>query len=337
MTLALPKRGRGRQSSQSEIDYRADLRSWTSGILKLNSGLDFKISSRGWCYILEDAGGLLKGDFDAAQRLINDCRKSGLLPIEICSEDDGRAVEGLESLDDPEVHAEACRAVENAKWWHIDYMPFSFWDTVDVYIEMAVEKVDLKSLFSPVCQDFHVPVFNASGWSDINSRAAMMRRFKQWEAKGKRCVLLYCGDHDPGGLNISTFLRSNLSDLSGAVGWSPDNLIIDRFGLDYEFIVAEGLTWIENLETGSGGRLDDPKHRDHGKPYVQNYLSRFGARKVEANALVVRPQAGRRMCRNAILKYVSEHDLKKYQDRINAARLELRAEIRDLLSDGDDD
>jgi len=44
-----------------------------------------------------------------------------------------------------------------------------------------------------------------------------MRRFKQWEARGKRPVLLYCGDHDPGGLLISDSLRSNIAELAKAV------------------------------------------------------------------------------------------------------------------------
>jgi hypothetical protein len=85
------------------------------------------------------------------------------------------------------------------------------------------------------------PITNFSGWTDINSRAVMMY-FAYWEGRGKECVLLYCGDHDPGGLHISEFIRSNFADLTGAVGWSPEPLIIERFGLDYDFIVAQGLT-----------------------------------------------------------------------------------------------
>jgi hypothetical protein len=58
----------------------------------------------------------------------------------------------------------------------------------------------------------------------------MMKRFAKHEAAGRQMVLLYCGDHDPGGLNISGSLRSNLEDMAGAAGWHPTNLIIDRFG-----------------------------------------------------------------------------------------------------------
>ena len=157
-----------------------------------------------------------------------------------------------------------------------------------------VEKIDLKSLFGPVCARFNIPITNAGGWTDLNSRAAMMRRFKRWDAVGRQCVLLYCGDHDPGGLQISGLIRSNLADLSGAVGWLPERLTIDRFGLNHDFIKEQGLTWIDNLRTAKKkppNDLADPKHPDHRKDYVQDYLRQFRPRKCEANALVTRPAA----------------------------------------------
>ncbi len=107
----------------------------------------------------------------------------------------------------------------------------------------------------------------------------------------------------------------------------PDNLIIDRFGLNHDFIQEQNLTWIDNLETSSGGHLDNPKHKDHHKPYVQSYLAKFGARKVEANALVVRAEAGRELCRQAILKYVSEDEPRDYQARLESHQLAVRDEV----------
>ena len=81
--------------------------------------------------------------------------------------------------------------------------------------------VDLRNLFEVVCAEFFVPITNFKGWSDLNSRAAMMARFAEHEAAGRRCVLLLCGDHDPGGLRITSTMRKNLNDLSGTVGWDP--------------------------------------------------------------------------------------------------------------------
>jgi len=282
--------------------------------------------------LLEGARVIDKGEFDACERLITCCRKDGNLPLDICAEDGKRAVDGVEDLDEPDVETRAedlFRYVQNA---HSHYEPISFWDDLDVYVEMAVEKSDLKSLFLRITQPFHIPIQNAGGWGDLNLRAGMMRRFSEWEAKGKQCVLLYCGDHDPGGLRISDFLRSNIAELAKAVEWSPDNLIIDRFGLDCEFIEANGLTWIDNLETSSGRNLADPKHPDHFKPYVQSYLKRFGARKVEANALVARPNAGRELCRQAILRYLPEAAIAGYRHRIAAERAKLRQAIVERIA-----
>jgi hypothetical protein len=199
---------------------------------------------------------------------------------------------------------------------------------------MTVEKVDLKGLFRPVCGEFHVAIANISGWNDINARIAMMQRFARWERRGKQCVLLHCGDHDPGGLHISDFIRSNMKDLERAVGWSPDKLIIDRFGLNADFIRRHRLTWINNLQTGSGGNLDDPEHNDHDKSYVQDYLREFGVRKVEANALVVRPEAGRKLCRDAILRYVPAGAAERYEDRLRRVREQAHDEIGRLLAEG---
>jgi hypothetical protein len=231
--------------------------------------------------------------------------QSGLLPLDICCDDDGRAADGLEYLDVADVEKMATHLLGYVAGAHRSYDPISFWETQPKYLEMATEKIDLKSLFSRECRPYHLPITNFSGWTDINSRAAMMKRFAYWETRGKECVLLYCGDHDPGGLHISEFICSNFADLTGAVGWSPEHLIIERFGLDYDFIVAQGLTWIENLETGSGKYpLNDARHPDHFKPYVQSYKRQFGARKCEANALLTRPVAGRGLCRRAIFRHI---------------------------------
>ena len=163
-----------------------------------------------------------------------------------------------------------------------------------------------------------------------------MQRFRDMEAEGKQCVLLYCGDHDPGGLNISEFLRSNMEDLADAVGWEPDNLIIDRFGLNFDFIEKQGLTWIDNLKTGAKNKppLDDARHPDHKKPYVQNYLRCFGARKVEANALVVRPDAGRELCHQAILKYLDAEDPRRYVAKLKPYRAQVQEAVVRLLKEG---
>src|SRR5262249_60044056 len=106
--ITLPSLPRGRPKGTARIAYDAAVLGFCDGILKIRSTVDFQVSSRGWCYILEEHG-LRKGDFDAAQDLIVECRRQRLLPMDIVAEDGARSFDHLEGdLDgEPEVFAES--------------------------------------------------------------------------------------------------------------------------------------------------------------------------------------------------------------------------------------
>lgn len=300
--IKIPKLPKGRPSIESRVTFESEMLEFCHELKKIARKLPFKVSARGLCYILEEHG-LNKGDFNSAQDLINDCRKNGMLPIDFTAMDGARAFDCIEWVDGEPID-EAEYILKCAFTAHDNYNPFSFWDYQQYYIELFVEKIDLKSLFSPLCSQYNIPIANAKGWSDINMRAEMIARFKHWESKGKRPVLLYCGDHDPAGINISSVIRKNLDDLNLATNWKADNLIIDRFGLNYDFIIENNLSWVSNLETGSGKNLADKKHPDHNKAWVQDYIKKYGVRKVEANALVVNLDAGLELFKSTLDRYL---------------------------------
>jgi hypothetical protein len=327
----LPKRRRGRQSPADDAIYRHKVKTFCKLIRQIKSTLDFAVGSRGYCYLLEEHG-LTKGEFDAAEKLITACRKSGDLPLDICAEDASRETIGVEEIDKCDVPAKVDSLIDHlTNHAHERYLPISLWDDLDVYVEVATEKLDLRNLFEPVCNEFHVPITNIKGWSDVNARAAMMRRFKMHEAQRRKCVLLLCGDHDPGGLHITDKMRKNLNDVAGAVGWSPANLVLIRFGLNADFIDQHDLTWIDNLETSSGGHLDDEDHADHYKEYVQNYIDEHGVRKCEANALVVEPIIGRQLCRDAILQHIPVAAVQRYERKLKRLRQQLRTALQERI------
>ena len=165
-------------------------------------------------------------------------------------------------------------------------------------------------------------------------RAEYARRFQEAERRGLKCVLLYCGDHDPDGLRISTHLRNNLRDLrniewrDGTEGYDPINLTIDRFGLNFDFIEEHQFSWIDNLITGSGKDLASPSHRNHNDEYVQDYLQTVGARKCEANALVTQPQIAKALCTQAIENYLGPDATGRFQARRDAV-CDYTHELRD--------
>ena len=325
--LSLPQTSRGRPTAAQTARGLEQRQAFAAAILEIKSRLDIAVSSRGWCYLLEDHG-LSKSDFDKAQDLINDLRKSGLLPLDICADDSARMFYGIERLDNSVIDEELASIWGAVNHYLTGYTPASFWDNQKYFVQMVVEKIDLRSLFETVCAKYKIPIANARGWSDLNMRGDMMRRFAEHEKAGRIPVLLYCGDHDPKGLQISECMRANCAELAKAVCWSPDQLIVDRFGLNADFIKSLELTWIENLHTGSGGDLASPKHRDHKQEYVQRYLAEYGARKVEANALVKYPKEGRELCEAAILKYVNPAKIPEYESSLELARTQLKAAFK---------
>lgn len=285
---------------------------------QIQSTISFKISPRGWCYLMETRGYINKGQFDKVDDAINRLRKNGLLPVDFVAEDDTRMFNGVE---DPSTY--------DVKWaiqWalkHVlegyDMVTPDWWDGEEYYIQMVVEKVDLIPLFTPICRRYHIPIANAKGWSSILQRAEYARRFAEAEEKGLTSVLLYCGDHDPDGLRISDTIRKNIGDLKDVVwedgqqGYDPENLIIDRFGLDYNFIMQNNFTWIDNLITGSSKNLASPLHPNFKLPYVQTYLKQIGERKCEANVLVTAQEIARVYCEAAINKYIGRETLARFQ------------------------
>ncbi|WP_165505922.1 hypothetical protein [Rhizobium leguminosarum] len=305
-TIVFPKRTSGRKSAVRQAAERAaDLKlcEWIEERWRA-TGLAF--GTRGWAYVCENEGFISKGEFAAFEAWLGRVRKEGLLDPDAVADDDARKADHGEYVDheDPEDYAAA--ALESANGWLSDYTPISMWDGLDTYVEVLVEKVDLKVLFGPVCRRYRVPLTNGKGSSDINSRRRMLQRYRAHAEAGRNVVLLYFGDHDPAGLDIARVVKSNLLECANIrdVGFDPTPIQVVRVGLDAGQIDALDLPWIDNLETGSGKNLADPRHPDHGKPYVKVYLGTHGPRKVEANALARNPAAARNLIEGAINEYI---------------------------------
>lgn len=296
------------------------LRDFAINLIKIHNQVGFRISSRGWAYQLEGYGLITKAHFDRVENLINECRKIGFLPIDFVAEETARKFSGVEKPTENSP-TQYLKQYLKAALQCEDYYTPKWWEGETYYLQMLVEKVDLKTLFSPVCEEYHIPIATSKGWSSMLQRAEYARRFKEAEDMGLKCVLLYCGDFDPDGLRISEFLSKNLWDLArirwndGIKGYTPKDLIIDRFGLEFEFIEEHGLSWIENLITGSKKNLASPSHPNFNMKYVQDYLRDYGERKCEANALVVIPEKARDLCRSAIEEYVGAGALARFQEK----------------------
>ncbi|GAI96565.1 unnamed protein product, partial [marine sediment metagenome] len=122
----------------------------------------------------------------------------------------------------------------------------SFWGSQKYYVQMMVEKIDVRNVFHDITKEYHIPISNTRGWSDMLSRNKLIQRFKEAEEIGLIPVLLYYGDFDPAGIKIAETLKKNIKDLEKATKWNPKNLIIDHFGLTIDFIDENNILCISS-------------------------------------------------------------------------------------------
>lgn len=317
-------------------------------------------TTRGWCYALEELSGLKKSDFDAVEGVIRELRLKGLVPLDAVLEDQAREWEGFESVDYEDIGSYADSIVRTIQWRVRNYRPSSFWDDMDCFICVAVEKRDLLSVFRPICQRYEVPLANFRGSPDYLSRGKVLREFMWHWRQGRKVVVLYCGDHDPAGLRMSgKEMIDNFAAMHNTIlgkeklSFNRELFSVERFGLNKDFIDKHNIPWSDNLITGQKDKskcndLADPNHRDHNLPYVQDYLNEFCSygyddklkchrwfgRKVESNVLVVREEEGQELCTKAIEKYISLEDVHKFYSKLKEPRKELATIVSKRLADG---
>jgi len=190
---------------------------------------------------------------------------------------------------------------------------------------MCVEKGDIRNLFKPICDEYHVPIVSSKGWAPILLRGHIAALGKKAEKRDLKPVILLFYDHDPAGIKITKTFKKGLFDVSGGTGWKPWTLEIHRFGLNAEDVDKYGLMWIENLKTGGGRESQD-----------REYVRKYGRRKCESNALFRNDEtleAGEKICRDAIEKYYGKDALERFKEKEKRSKETLSTVYEDPLWD----
>lgn len=287
-------------------------RAMGEAIERLSAETGYRFGPRGWAYYAEGLGLITKGEFARFEKLLTDMRKDGELDPDVIEPDASRMATKVNDYDASEVTAEevAEHAVsqigEELNSWAESFFETGYWDDLDFYVEMIVEKKDLVQIFKSTADRYRIRITNGKGDTDIHTRLAMLKRFRDHTYAGRRCVLLAIGDHDPKGLSIVEGLRRTIMSCANLKGldWDCPEFEVVNIGLTEQQIEDLDLMKIGNLETGGGRDLSDRGHPDHFKAYVQDYIAKFGVWKCEANALVGHPQRAKDLLETAVNQFI---------------------------------
>lgn len=310
-------------------------------IERMSEETGYRFGPRGWAYYAEGLGLITKGEFDRFEKLLTDMRKDGELDPDVIEPDASRMATDVfdfpAATATPEEMAQAAvdEISERLRDWSREFFEKGYWDGLDYYVEMIVEKKDLVQIFRSTADRYNVRITNGKGDTDIHTRLAMLKRFRDHSAEGRACVLLAIGDHDPKGLHIVEGLSRTIMSCANLKGlnWDYPEFDVVNVGLTMAQIDALDLMKIDNLETGGGRELSDPRHPDHFKPYVQDYISRFGVWKCEANALVGKPPQARALLEAAINRFIPASHPEDAEARNEDGRDAVRSEISRLMED----
>lgn len=92
---------------------------------------------------------------------------------------------------------------------------FDLWLGQETYVEVMVEKQALEGVLEPVCRALDVPFTANKGYSSSSALYEAGRRMADASADGKHVYVIYLGDHDPSGIDMTRDVKDRLNLFSG--------------------------------------------------------------------------------------------------------------------------
>lgn len=137
--------------------------------------------------------------------VIADARLAGLIDWDAIT-DRTRYVRDLSHWDSPQSIVETCS----------QQFRYAKWEDQPYYVEVWIEKDALIGVIEGVCQELDVPFLACRGYASASEVwGAGHRRFRPRRRAGKNCLVLYLGDHDPSGIDMSRDVRDRLEMFCG--------------------------------------------------------------------------------------------------------------------------
>lgn len=92
-----------------------------------------------------------------------------------------------------------------------------YWRDQDYYLEIWVEKDALGNVISRPANRWMLTHFACKGYVSASEMFAASQKIKRIEQRGKRCIILHLGDHDPSGLDMTRDIQDRLNEMGAGV------------------------------------------------------------------------------------------------------------------------
>ena len=204
--------------------------------------------------------------------VISDARLAGQLDWEVLV-DRGRETVTNPHWDDPASFLESCA----------QQYRFDLWRDQPYHVEVMVEKQALEGVLVPVCQYLDVPFSANKGYSSSSHLYQVGGRIKSMLDAGKQVVVLYLGDHDPSGIDMSRDVEDRLKLFSGYGDWSDDEKKVvesGRYDEDQFTLVRVALNMSQVRQYNpppNPAKMTDSR--------AEGYVARYGRQSWELDAL----------------------------------------------------
>jgi len=181
-------------------------------------------------------------EYDKLGTVINNGRLAGLIDWKLIV-DRTRDVEKLPSWKDSKEIV-----TTTADQFRIDQ-----WATQPYRVEAWIEKDALKDVLGQVCELNHVPYFSCRGYTSQSEMWEGAQRLLNYHRDGQKLLILYLGDHDPSGIDMTRDITDRLKMFMGGVP-------VERLALN--------INQIEELQPPENpAKLSDSRATDYIKKY----------------------------------------------------------------------
>jgi len=101
------------------------------------------------------------------------------------------------------------------------------WKDQTNHVEVMVEKQALEGVLIPVCERLGIRFTSNKGFSSASSMYEIGKRLAAYSRKGKAVWVLYLGDHDPSGMDMTRDIEERLNLFAGLTYVNVDRLALN--------------------------------------------------------------------------------------------------------------